>query len=894
MEREQALAQIDALIRGGQFQELMTGRFALRHHDRARYLSAALTASASGTAIDWSTSRADAPATADAIVAWITPERTPRQVQTVAWTLSLDDPNPMSRKDFALAVAQRAPTRSAFASENLGASARGEAAFAELEPAVAAAMRDALLAGAPWSSAFDAMTPAGRVEVMRAWARSSVELPEHRLRDFRDAASAAPAEYGALVARAALKVRKNDVDRLWIELGALDADAVEAVLRALRAKDAHFARLAFHAARAGTAACAEGLARLLPDAARGRACARWLSLMGAVGRESLEAARARASGKAKADQRVRALCDEALAIPGAPFVLRALDNEPSGWSLDATRFAIDPLPAPAEGTAPHAPTPLDALCRAVDASTPQRADLSPEGWADLLQVATLDLWIDDRDAAFSLAESLGLLGWGADPGRVLAALDRCDLDRALRPGGQGLGLGHVLLGMNASRELWLHALARYASRRRQSYLGSVERHFITPLTTWGGPDAAALAALARHIELTRSHGIRADELARYPTLESCADAGTSWRSAATHADLRARVTVTGATKVTLRARGAITFEVDVARRRWSQQGLEGPAEGGTTLFGHERAVQLDVELVDRAARLAANGTHLLDGPKGHLYERAPLGAGHLEVETDGRIARVTLTAMRGMRLAQRVTSVAGFDELKSLKDLAEGTDDVTAQALAVAARFSPDEALRAAAEKALSEAGDFAAPWREALGLRAVEAVERRFEVEPFAVSAKRFETLKAPKKVKVAEGVQGFARALAVGNPAQPKWGRGAVSEDSVYLVEGDGWRGEGVRSAKGLLDTSMPAITTWNSRGTGRWAGEPGQWMLVVCDDLQQEQDDWETMSFAFGAWRVAEGVALAAWKGQRDELATLMGLPDGLPPRSAWTDIKVWIGE
>ncbi len=95
--------------------------------------------------------------------------------------------------------------------------------------------------------------------------------------------------------------------------------------------------------------------------------------------------------------------------------------------------------------------------------------------------------------------------------------------------------------------------------------------------------------------------------------------------------------------------------------------------------------------------------------------------------------------------------------------------------------------------------------------------------------------------------------------------------------------------------MQQNLPAITTWNSRGSGAWAGEPGVWLTLICDDLVQEQDEeYDWMSITLACWKVAEGVAYAAWRGDREELGKVMGLPRGWPSRRDWKDIDVWIGE
>lgn len=900
MEKDLALAQIRDALTEGRAAELFSKLFPLRHHARSTYALALTTATQLPTAMDYSTSRAeldvDPAAAREAVLAWITPDLTPVAARMMSILFTFLDPAPMTRQDFVSAVAARAPALTPYAAESLALGSRSAQRYLDaLEPVIAAALRDNLRAQRAHSSTVDLLGVEGRAVVLDGWAETEATFPTHQLRDYAPAARLNPAGFTALARRALEALNKRDVSRYFVELGALDADAVASILRAVRSKEAHFERAAFNAARAGTPAAAEALARFLSDNARGRDAARWLCLMGDVGREALSRVAA-STGKTKADQRSRDLAGEALAIPGATAMLVAIGNQPSGWSLDASRYIVDPLPPLPTGEPPRAPTPLAELSRVIDASEVRREDLSADGWSDLLQLTTVLGWRDDRDAAYALLLSQKRLGWGGDPGHLYDALDRFDIDQTVSAsyGGKGVGLGHMLLGMGAPREAWLHAIGCAAARRKAIALGVMGRHFESALEGWGHPDGPTLAALVRHVELVRTHGVTPDEITRYPAVETASEVAGAWRSEGRYADLRLRASVTGATTVTLKVRQGIAVTVDIAARRWSQVGLDGPSEGATTLFGGERVVQVDLELVGAAARIAVNGTHTLNGPKGHLYEKVKRAEGPAEVETDGRVARVTITPMLGMRAATDVVSVAGFGEERSLKDLLQGQDAVTAHALAVAARFGANDGVRAAAEDALRKAGPWAAPWREALGLERVEAKPGAWAPVSFDECVKRFERLTAPRKVKVAEGVQGFAKAAAVKNPASPKWGRGAVSEDSLYLTPAKDWRAEALKDAQSLVQSGMPAVTTWNSRGTGAWAGKAGEWLIVTCDDLAQEQSEWETMSFTFAAWKLTDGVALAAWKGDPESLAAVMGLPDGLPPREAWTSMKIWIGE
>ncbi|HJK89567.1 MAG: hypothetical protein CMN31_26585, partial [Sandaracinus sp.] len=525
------------------------------------------------------------------------------------------------------------------------------------------------------------------------------------------------------------------------------------------------------------------------------------------------------------------------------------------------------------------------------------ADLKPHEWADLLQIVTIKGFAQDLGWAHERARVRGLLGWGAQEHRLAEALERFDFDGHYKIGwGQDgrLGLMHFLLGCEASEDVLLHAYALYGRRRGNLMAGCVPRNFDEPLKAFGHAKQTALLLLARHLEIRKYNVIGADEILRYPVLEEASGLEGSWTSAEPRRDVRIRVSVTGASKATITLRGGIRVTLDGSERRWSVEGLPGSASGPTSLLGDERVLQLDVEAVGPLLRLGFNGTIGGEMPQGYLFEGIGTEASPIEVQTDGTLQRARVTEMRSQRAATDLARLVGFEEEGAVRDVAEGGDAAAALALAAEVSLGDDEGVAAAAKAALQELGEVGAPWREALGLDAVEAEEKVFPLRSFDACVAAFAALKdgEPKQV---EGVDGYAKTVAWKSPGSPDWSDDGIAEDTLYLVEGDGWRGEGVSDAKTLMGSSIPALTTWNSRGSGDWAGEPGTWMILTCDDLMQEQDEWGNwMSVTLAAWKVEEGVAVAAWKGKREDLAKVMGLPDGWPSRRSWTSIPVWIGE
>ncbi len=795
MTDEEAKTAIRELLANGKIHELMGPQQGLRHRDRHAFLRVVMACPdelAPGGLIQWKDlsldpSALDAPVTEDELTAWITPERPIPLLQRMAYVLHPDIAEPITSIQYMTRVSERAPARFSYVLETLGHD--GSERTRQLQARFAAPFVDSIIAG---ERAIDNVSSkpielgdlADMARLLEWLAGTDQELSPHTLEHFVPAAPLAPAAFAELATRVVKKVNKRDVDHFWIELGGLDADGVASVLAAVKGKDAQFERLAFLAAKTRTAAAADALARFLGDKKRGRAVARWLAVMGPEGRRAAREAAESATKKNQTDARTREMAEAVAKLPEAPTFLIDLDNRASSaWDLDLRDFAIDPG-APAEGAPPNEPVALADLERVLKDEKHQRDDLTPSAWADLLQIVTTPGWRDDLAWARERALSENLLGWGADPARLVAAIERFDFDAQIRIGWGdkgAVGLFHMLLGCDAPREVLFHALAVFARRHGSIVIGCAPRNFEKPIQDFKPEKHESLSLLVRHLELVRFNRMRVDEMERFPTLERAESCGPRWQSAAPHGDFRLALAVTGANLITVRFRDGAAFVVDVAARRWSQQGL-GDKEGGwTSLLGGEPEITIGVEAVGPLARVGVNGTLVDNMMKGYVLD-PPLGAGPIEIETDGVIERVRVTGAGSQRAAGDHASLL-FGEAKLVKDVAEAHTATAALVLATMATLADDETLAESAKHALAEMPDVAGPWRQALGLESVESIEQPFPIRSFDECVKTWSELRG-KEPKRAESVDGYDAAVAYRDPTSPDWSTTGVSEDTLYLA--------------------------------------------------------------------------------------------------------------
>lgn len=886
--------------------ELLQKHLKLRHRERHAFLRLILACPdelVTPQKVAWEKLEVSADALATAVteeelVAWVTPTRPVSLLRRIVGILHAEVAEPVTVERYLEIVAARAPAGFAKATDGLFGQGRSEEGR-KLFERFASAYVDGLIGeprnlNATNSSILDRL-PVEDLGRFLEHAAGTDDIPQgNHIRTLNRAASVAPVAFATLAARCVLKTKKNEVTGLWVEMHALNADGIRQILDGVKGKDAHFTRMAFLAAVSRTPAAADAFASFLGHKKRGRLCARWLTQLGAEGRRAAETAAAGATKKSQTDTRVRELAGAVAKLPEAPSFLVNIGNRAdSAWHLDPSQFAFE-APASELAAPPHAPIDLADAKRVLEDTKHAADDLSPEHWADLLQVVTTPGWWNDLAWARELAITQGRLGWGADPAKLVEAVERFNVDQTIKLGwgSEGaIGLYHMLLGAGAPRAVLLHALALIARHRGPMVMHCVKRNFEDPLEEWKPEDHVALGLHALHLQLVRTSRVPVDEFCRFPTLEEASSAGPAWTSEADHTDFRLRLTVSGASRIVVRFRKDAEFSVDLSTRRWAQQGLGDKKAGATSLFGDEGAVHVGLEAVGPLVRIGVNGTLIGDMPRGKIFE-VQEDESALVVETDGRIDRVQVTGAGSQKAAGDHALLIGFADKKTVRDVAAAETSTAALALAAVASLSDDEDMAKLAGECLAQMSAVATPWRGALGMEQVEAKEAVFEVRSFEACIAAFGTLKKGE-VKRVEGVQDFALAVGFKNPGKPNWSAGgAISEPTLYLDKDE----KKVPDIESLLDTSLPAIITWNSRGTGQGAAKAETWTVMACHDLAQEQDeDWGGgMTLILAAWKVEEGVAYAAWDGSGEKLAEIMGLPEGWPSRRAWADKDVWIGE
>ncbi|MEM9069390.1 MAG: hypothetical protein AAGE52_12825 [Myxococcota bacterium] len=899
---EDALTLVRTHLEERKLQDLMQKSQKFRHRARRAFLRIAMACPnelVDGNNIAWDKVTVDAatldqPVTEGELEAWLSPERPLALVQRVGRLLHLQLAEPITVERYLELVANQAPLHFARVFE-------GQTGFDASELVRRLLQRfegpwvDSLIAtkrpsGNLGSRSLDVLSGESLGRLLESIAANPEDVPNaYVLRNLDGGAASAPDAFVTIAKRSLSALEDDDVSGLWLDFKEVPATAIAALLAHVEDHDARFERLAFLVARAQTAAAADAFARFLGSETRGRAAARWLAVLGPEGRRATRDAAAAQPESA----RVQELAAAILKLPEATSFLLNMDNKAdSSWHLDSRQFLFEPPPRAERAS--HEPISLKRAEQALSAGDHDREDLTASEWADLLQIVCIRGWREDL--AWAREQASSDLGFGADPARLVAAIEHFNFDETVRLGygsDGALGLYHFLIGADAPIEVMLHALAIYAHRSGATMMGCIPRNFEAPLKAWQPAKHEALLLHARHLEVAKHNRVRFDEILRFPTLEETSSAGAQWTSSSPHSAFRLRVTLTGATKATLHFLGC-ALHVDIAKGRWSHEGLGGGNGGPISLLGHEPAVHIGVETFGGKCRIGVGGTLVGNMPDGYLFEDIGDAAAPVTIETDGAIARARITGAGSQRSASDHAHVIGFSEASSIDDVAGAEDATAALTLATAAALSDDDSLRTRAREALATMSDVATPWRDALRVAKEEAQEIAFPLRAFEDCVAAFEEVlgKTPEQE---EHVQGYARAVALENPSNPEWSEDAIAEDSLYLVEGDKWQGEGVNDIQTLMSSSIPAVTTWNSGGSGSWAGEPGTWLILQCDNLMQEQDEWGGwMSLTLAAWKVEEGVALAAWKGSREKLAKVMGLSKGWPSRRAWKSIKVWIGE
>jgi hypothetical protein len=134
-----------------------------------------------------------------------------------------------------------------------------------------------------------------------------------------------------------------------------------------------------------------------------------------------------------------------------------------------------------------------------------------------------------------------------------------------------------------------------------------------------------------------------------------------------------------------------------------------------------------------------------------------------------------------------------------------------------------------------------------------------------------------------------------------------GTSDSSVVYQVEHPlQWSREVLKDPKVFVDYCRfhGSVGTWNANGEGQWLAEPGKWILVDVELVQEQadgSDDYDDegggggnyVSVTFALWKVKEGWLAAVWEPSKHAvLAKLIGFKTW--PKKGWQPCKVWYGE
>lgn len=182
-------------------------------------------------------------------------------------------------------------------------------------------------------------------------------------------------------------------------------------------------------------------------------------------------------------------------------------------------------------------------------------------------------------------------------------------------------------------------------------------------------------------------------------------------------------------------------------------------------------------------------------------------------------------------------------------------------------------------------------------------AVRALSELGPITVGQpkKKKKTDKPAELTKQASERASVKEAWAWGNLAD--WPRNPPLE-SLFLLKdapsGFGDDEDNPASGKAFVSGSNfgNAIGTWNARDEeGRWACEPGEWILALADLARggdEDGEDGEGVGVAFACWKVAEGyaVAITRYGAASKRLPAILGM--AWPGGDAWKTASLWYGE
>ncbi len=702
--------------------------------------------------------------------------------------------------------------------------------------------------------------------------------------------------YAAALIGCVPRAQKHERSSLFPFTALLDAAEVEQLLRA-SAKQAGLFELALaRAAEQGFPQCADGVAALLADEKLGRVAATALATMGDVGVAAAERVLQANSATPAAVELARTI----VSLPPPPFTLWA------GQQRSMPRFGRDPSvdlrPRSAtDAPARKEPTALAAIERAVT-ERPGADLLTPDGWADLLQIVALDPHLADVPGAYERALRAGRLGRGADPDALTAALDELRWDAAITrhyPASEW-GVGWALLWAGADRSVFRHAVARCEIARVVDVLGMRERHFSNPLKELRPPWAPTVEALLKH------YGANRHETAwqGLPALLAALDApAAEVELAAPSPDLWINGRVQGARRFTLRFRRDVIVTVDVDAERWT---VTSPnvVSGATPPLDPDRGVRFSVEV-------ARNGMYVgIDGAVIHgAFMGLPMEAGPVRVVAEGEGATVVELELRAkytVRASEAAFAlISGLDTAQGYTDVAGLRSASAAHALAAAAMLLDEPGATLARNALLTMGGDEAEPWRRHLGdAGGTPAAATAFTVRSFEDVVRVLHDLKLGAKARGKKPVvlrrgqtqrDHYEYASFAPKPETEDWGaRKAVPFPAVYLSEEPAPLDNVTHFGDAL--SRLPCLCRKGRGAHARvsYCVDDGNYLVASLELVDGGDDSYGWFDVMAAAWRVDEGWCWAMLEGNDEPLRALMGVA-ALPPQVEWKSAdRVVIGD
>ncbi len=885
----------------------------------------------------------DAPVTEDAVRAWLSTKPPRSAMRYLGWLFDVRDPRAVTREALVRMAAELHPDALV---DLLGGSPSRDPIelplYAVAGEAFGAACARSLVASpySGFSSAMGVCADAACAAYLRGAA--SVMNPHelgqtgHRIYQRTTVSDDTRAAYGEALVAVVARLTNKSARELYVYTTLLDAKHIEAALRASTKRPKVWSRLVLLTTSQGTAQGATALAALLDDKKLAGHAAAALASMGTAG---ANAATAWLDAQPSKTTRGATLARTLAVIPPCAQSLWAGDL----YSLP--RFGRDPredLRTATPSEAPRRePTPLATLEAALTES-PAEDLLTPDGWADLLQLIAIDFRLNDVSYAWRRANARGLLGRGNDPAAMMSALDAirwdCAVTRSASP--HNWGIGHVLLWAGAGRDVYQHAIARFELSNVLDYLGSREQQFAKPLDLVRPRWAPSIQCLLRHYG---SHRNETAWLGAPPVLASLEAPGASVELAAPTADLWITGTVEGATRFTLRFRGDVTVTVDVAAERWE---VSGPvsASGATPPLDPARGVRFAVETARDLMYLSIDGA-IVNG----AISKLPSKVAPVAVTAEGDVARVTSLTLRAKYTVRAGEAAAAlFDDLDNAQGYTEvaGLQSPAAACCLAACALTLDEAQASNAKAALlTMKGDGLDAWkalaRDGVTLAAIEEEPAPAKTKGKKKKADPAETPseKAPESVAplpVPEvlaptefTVRSFEDVVRVFHDARP--GVKAKSKKPAAFKRG--------QIASGDLEyasfSPKPETEDWGARTAVPWPAlylgdeapsfdEPKYFVEAVADlpalchkgrgtraevacalvedryivvDMSVQPpengyDDWNEWYIVAASWKVDEGWATIIMEGRPDALLPYIGMR-ALPAQVEWSKFSAPVG-